>query len=62
MMRLIRNRSRRRGVALALVVLGGVSFFLAPGNAPAGLMLAGAGVLLEILGITLKHEEPGDPD
>lgn len=62
MMRLIRNRSRRRSVALALVVLGGVSFFLAPGNAPAGLLLAGAGVLLEIIGITLRHEEPGNPD
>jgi hypothetical protein len=49
-------------VTLALLVLGGVSFSLAPGNATAGLLLAGAGVLLEILGITLKHEEPGSHD
>ncbi|GAB6046689.1 hypothetical protein JCM19379_05120 [Methyloparacoccus murrellii] len=44
-------------LALALVMLGGLSFLLAPGNAPAGLLLAGAGLLLEVLGITLRHEE-----
>jgi hypothetical protein len=58
MMRLIKNPRRRRGVALALVVLGGLSFMLAPGNAPVGFVLAGAGVVLELLGITLRHEEP----
>jgi hypothetical protein len=57
-MRLIKNPRRRRGVALALVVLGGLSFMLAPGNAPVGFVLAGAGVVLELLGITLRHEEP----
>lgn len=58
MMRLIKNRRRRRSVALALVVLGGLSFMLAPGNAPVGFVLAGAGVVLELLGITLRHEDP----
>ena len=61
MLRLIRHPQRRR-IALVLLVLGGVSFFLAPGNAPAGLLLAGAGVLLEILGIALKHKEPGEAE
>jgi energy-converting hydrogenase Eha subunit G len=54
---LIQHPHWRRGLALALVVMGGLSFFLAPGNAPAGFLLAGAGVLLEVIGITLKHEE-----
>jgi hypothetical protein len=36
-----------------------VAVCLAPGNAPAGLLLVSAGVLLETLGITFKHEEPG---
>ena len=58
MMRLIKNPRRRRSVALALVVLGGLSFMLAPGNAPVGFVLAGAGVVLELLGITLRHENP----
>lgn len=58
MMRLIKNSRRRRSVALALVVLGGLSFMLAPGNAPVGFVLAGAGVVLELLGITLRHEDP----
>jgi energy-converting hydrogenase Eha subunit G len=57
MKRLIQHLHWRRGLALALVVMGGLSFFLAPGNAPAGFLLAGAGVLLEVIGITLKHEE-----
>ena len=57
-MRLIKNPRRRRSVALALVVLGGLSFMLAPGNAPVGFVLAGAGVVLELLGITLRHEDP----
>lgn len=58
MMRLIKNPRRRRSVALALVVLGGLSILLAPGNAPVGFVLAGAGVVLELLGITLRHEDP----
>jgi len=58
MMRLIKNPRRRRSVALALVVLGGLSFMLAPGNAPVGFVLAGAGIVLELLGITLRHEDP----
>jgi hypothetical protein len=57
-MRLIKNPRRRRSVALALVVLGGLSFMLAPGNAPVGFVLAGAGIVLELLGITLRHEDP----
>ena len=58
MMRLIKNPRRRRSVALALVVLGGLSFMFAPGNAPVGFVLACAGVVLELLGITLRHEDP----
>ncbi len=57
MMKFIKNARRRRMLALALVMLGGLSFLLVPGNAPAGLLLAGAGLLLEVLGITLRHEE-----
>jgi energy-converting hydrogenase Eha subunit G len=57
MMRLIKNPRRRRAAAAALLVLGGVSFLFAPGDALLGLVLAGAGVLLEILGITLRHED-----
>ena len=57
MMKFIKNARRRRMLALALVMLGGLSFLLAPGNAPAGLLLAGAGLLLVVLGITLRHEE-----
>lgn len=58
MKRLIRQPLWRRAVALTLVVAGGISFFLAPGNAMAGLVLAGAGVLLEVVGIKLRHEQP----
>ncbi len=57
MLRLIKH-PHRRSVALALLALGGLSFLLAPGNA--GLILAGAGVALEILGVTLKHRDPGN--
>lgn len=57
MKRLIKHPHWRRGLALVLLIMGGLSFFLAPGNASAGLLLAGAGILLEVIGITLKHEQ-----
>ena len=54
---LIRNARLRRRISLGFLVAGGALFMLAPGNASAGLLLAGLGALIEIVGITLKHTE-----
>lgn len=57
MMKLIRNPQQRRTIAMILLVIGAVIFLLVPGNATTGLLVAGVGVLLEILGIMLKHPD-----
>lgn len=44
----------RRMVAIALVVLGGVLMFLAPGT-PAGAALVVLGIVVEVVGIFLEH-------
>lgn len=58
MMKLIHNPRHRRLIALTLLVTGAIVFLLIPGNATTGLLVAAVGVLLEIIGITLKHPEP----
>lgn len=57
MMKLIRNPRHRRVVALILLVTGAIMFLLIPGNATTGLLVAGVGALLEIIGISLRHPE-----
>jgi uncharacterized membrane protein len=57
MMQLIRNPRRRRFIALTLLVIGAIIFLLIPGNATTGLLVAAVGVLLEIMGITLRHTD-----
>jgi hypothetical protein len=38
-------------------VIGAIIFLLIPGNATTGLLVAAVGVLLEIMGITLRHTD-----
>ena len=52
---LIKNARVRRPVSLGLLALGAVIFMMAPGNAATGFAVAGLAVLIELLGITLKH-------
>lgn len=52
---LIKNARVRRPISLGLLGLGAVIFLLVPGNAATGLTVAGLAVLIELLGITLKH-------
>lgn len=54
---LIRNARVRRSLSIALLVLGAAIFLMMPGNAAAGLVVAGLAVVIEILGITLRHTE-----
>lgn len=54
---LIRNARVRRPVSIALLVLGSAVFLMMPGNAAAGLLVAGLAVAIETLGIALKHTE-----
>jgi len=54
---LIKNKRMRRGIGLVLVVAGGLLMWLAPEEAGVGVFLLGAGVLLEIVGITLEHRD-----
>jgi membrane-bound ClpP family serine protease len=44
----------RRVIAIALVVLGGVLIFLAPGT-PGGAVLIGLGIVIEVIGIFLER-------
>lgn len=44
----------RRMVAIALVVLGGVLMFIAPGT-PGGAVLIVLGIAIEAVGIFLEH-------
>lgn len=53
---MLRKRRIRRMVAGFLVVLGGVLMFLAPGVL-AGLVVLVLGVLIELAGITLEHQD-----
>ncbi|MGX2039530.1 hypothetical protein ACWJKU_05260 [Methylocaldum sp. MU1018] len=52
---MLKNPRIRRRVSLGLLATGGVLFLLAPENAWIGLIFAGLGVLLEVLGIALRH-------
>ena len=48
----------RRLVALALLATGGLLFLLAPENAWISLAFVTLGILLEIIGVWLKHQAP----
>lgn len=52
----IRNKTLRRGIGFLLVVLGALLMWLAP-EVVAGIVLLAAGVILEIVGITLERRE-----
>lgn len=52
----VRNKTLRRAIGLSLVVLGALLMWLAP-EVIAGIVLLAAGVILEIVGITLERGE-----
>jgi drug/metabolite transporter (DMT)-like permease len=54
MMKLIRSVRLRRAISFALIVLGGLLIFLTPQTWTGGFLLL-LGVVLEVLGIMLKH-------
>ena len=59
---MLRQRPLRRRLGILLVVVGGLLMWLAPGPtfdslSIAGLVLLLAGILLEIVGISLEHRE-----
>lgn len=59
MVAMIRNRNLRRGVAVALLIAGGLLMWLAPQTdvreTVAGVVLLALGIALEVMGITLEH-------
>lgn len=58
---MLTKTARRRPLSLLLLVLGGLLMFLAPATWP-GVVVLGAGILLELLGIALTRRgaSPGD--
>ncbi|MBI4206355.1 MAG: hypothetical protein HY527_15140 [Betaproteobacteria bacterium] len=52
----VRNKTLRRAIGLSLVVLGALLMWLAP-EVIAGIVLLAAGVILEIVGITLERRD-----
>lgn len=52
---MLRKRRTRRGLAIVLVVLGGVLMALAP-EIWAGLLVLALGVVVELAGIALEHK------
>ena len=52
---MLRKRRSRRGLAIFLVVLGGVLMYLAP-EIWAGLVVLALGVVIELAGIALEHK------
>ncbi|MGZ8217567.1 hypothetical protein [Methylomagnum sp.] len=54
---MLQNSNTRRHVSLALIATGGVLFMIAPENSGVSLLLAGLGVLFEVLGIRLGHPD-----
>ena len=52
---MMRKRRTRRGLAIGLVVLGGVLMALAP-EIWAGLAVLALGVVVELAGIALEHK------
>lgn len=56
---LIRYKTARRIAGGALVVVGGVLMWLAPEHVLVGGILLAAGILLELLGITLERQADG---
>jgi len=54
---LIKNKRLRRGIGLALVIVGGLLMWFAPEEAGVGVFLLAAGVLLEIVGIALERRD-----
>lgn len=52
----VRNKTLRRAIGLSLVVLGALLMWLAP-EVIAGIVLLAAGVILEIIGITLERRD-----
>ena len=58
---LIKNKRMRRSIGLVLVIAGGLLMWLAPEEAGVGVVLLAAGVLLEIVGITLERRNSAGP-
>lgn len=52
---MVTNKAVRRGVAIALLIAGGLLMWLAPGTA-AGVVLLVLGIVLEAVGIGLEHK------
>ncbi len=57
---MIRNKSTRRFAALGLIGVGGVLMLLAP-SVWVGLIPLALGLLLEVIGIALEHDERKRP-
>ena len=53
---LTRNKRLRRATGLMLVVAGGLLMWLAP-EVGAGVIVLAAGILLEVIGITLERRD-----
>jgi len=52
-----KNPRMRRVLALGLAVVGLLLLLLAPGNAWLGVALIAAGLVLELIGINLRHRD-----
>jgi hypothetical protein len=57
---MIRNKLPRRVVAIGLIVIGGLLILLAPPVWVGAIPLA-LGLLLEVIGITLEHQDRNPP-
>lgn len=53
---MLKKKSHRRIVAFGLIILGAVLMFLAP-EVLVGVVMMIAGVLVEMIGITLEHRQ-----
>ena len=58
---MLRKRTLRRSIGIALVVAGGLLMWLAPEESVAGVVLLVAAAALEIAGLALEHRPDGNP-
>jgi len=56
-MAMTRQRHWRRGVAAALIVLGGFAMLLSP-SVEIGAIAFALGVVLELVGLAIEHRQP----
>ena len=56
---MIKNPRTRRRLSLGLFAAAGFLLLLAPENAWVSLVFAGLGIVLEVFGVKVSHEDPG---